>query len=200
MTHPANVGCLECKRRMVEGPPCWHSASVFKNGDAMLPNPLHPAIVHFPLVLAFLLPISAVTAAWTIRKGSRVTRAWLVPLAIAAALSLTSWLAVETGENQDERVEQIVAEQPLETHEEAAEHFLTASIVVLLITGAGMVKGRAGGVARYASLAVAIALVGGAAYVGHTGGQLVYKHGAASAYATPATTTVTQADAGDSDD
>lgn len=151
----------------------------------MLPNPLHPAIVHFPLVLAFLLPISAVIAVWTIRKGSRVTRAWLVPLAIAGALSLSSWLSVETGENQDERVEQVVDEQPLETHEDAAEQFLTASIVVLLITGAGMFKGRTGGVARYASVVIAIALVGGAAYVGHTGGQLVYKHGAASAYATP---------------
>jgi uncharacterized membrane protein len=170
---------------MVEEGHCRHSAPVFKNGDAMLPNPLHPAIVHFPLVLAFLLPISAVIAVWTIRKGSRVTRAWLVPLAIAGALSLSSWASVETGENQDERVEQVVAEQPLDTHEDAAERFLTASIVVLLITGAGLAKGKAGGVARFASLAVAIALVGGAAYVGHTGGQLVYKHGAASAYAIP---------------
>ena len=32
----------------------------------------------------------------------------------------------------------------------------------------------------------AIALIGGAGYVGHTGGQLVYKYGAASAYTTPA--------------
>ena len=30
------------------------------------------------------------------------------------------------------------------------------------------------------------ALIAGAAYVGHTGGQLVYKYGAASAYANPA--------------
>ena len=166
----------------------------------MLPNPLHPAIVHFPLVLAFLLPISAVIAIWTIRRGSRLTRAWLVPLAIAGALSLSSWVSVETGENQDERVEQVVAERPLETHEEAAEQFLTASIVVLLITAAGMIKGRPGGVARYTSLAVALVLVGGAAYVGHTGGQLVYKHGAASAYATPAPGPVMRADAGDNDD
>jgi hypothetical protein len=74
--------------------------------------------------------------------------------------------------------------------------------VLLLITAAGMVKGKAGGVARYASLAVAIALVGGAAYVGHTGGQLVYKHGAASAYATPAPSGIARADVntGDSDD
>jgi uncharacterized membrane protein len=202
MSHPANAGCPECKRRMVVKAHCSHSASVFNNGDAMLPDPLHPAIVHFPLVLAFLLPISAVIAVWTIRKGSRATRAWLVPLSIAAALSLSSWVSVETGETQDERVEQVVPEQPLDTHEEAAEQFMTASIVVLLITAAGMVKGKAGGVARYASLAFAIALVGGAAYVGHTGGQLVYEHGAASAYATAAPSGMARSDVstGDSDE
>ena len=35
----------------------------------------------------------------------------------------------------------------------------------------------------------AVGLVAGGAYVGHTGGQLVYKYGAASAYATPSTVT-----------
>ena len=80
----------------------------------MLPNPLHPAIVHFPVVLVFLLPISAAAALWTIRKGSRATRAWMVPLLIAAALSFTSWLSVETGENQDEQVEEVVQEQALD--------------------------------------------------------------------------------------
>ena len=151
----------------------------------MLPNPLHPAIVHFPVVLVFLLPISAAAAIWTIRKGSRATRAWLVPLAIAAALSLTSWLAVETGENQDERVEQVVQEQALDTHEEAAEAFLTGTLVVLLVTAAGFIRGPVGKISRVAAGVGALALVAGGAYVGHTGGQLVYKYGAASAYANP---------------
>jgi uncharacterized membrane protein len=153
----------------------------------MLPNPLHPAIVHFPIVLVFLLPISAAVAIWTIRKGSRATRAWIVPLAIAAALSFTSWLAVQTGENQDERVEQVVQEQALDTHEEAAEMFLTGSIVILLVTAAGFLRGPAGKVSRVAAGVGAVALVIGGAYVGHTGGQLVYKYGAASAYANPST-------------
>jgi len=152
----------------------------------MLPNPLHPAIVHFPVVLAFLLPISAVVAIWTIRKGARATRAWLAPLSIAAALTLSSWVSVETGENQDEKVERVVQEQPLDAHEEAAEAFLTGSAVVLLIAAAGLVRGRVGTAFRVATTLGAIGLVGGAAYVGHTGGQLVYKYGAASAYATPA--------------
>lgn len=151
----------------------------------MLPNPLHPAIVHFPVVLAFLLPISAAVAIWTIRKGARAARAWLVPLSIAAALTLSSWVSVETGENQDEKVERVVQEQPLETHEEAAEVFLTGSAVLLLIAAAGLVRGPIGKVFRVGTTVGAIALVGGAAYVGHTGGQLVYKYGAASAYSSP---------------
>ena len=151
----------------------------------MLPNPLHPAVVHFPIVLVFLLPVAAIVALWTIRNGSRPSRAWLAPLAIAAALSLSTWVAVETGEDQNKRVERVVSEQPLEAHEEGAEAFLTASIVMLVVTAGGLVRGRIGTASRVLAVVASVALVGGATYVGHTGGQLVYKYGAASAYATP---------------
>jgi uncharacterized membrane protein len=169
----------------------------------MLPNPLHPAVVHFPVVLAFLLPISAAIAIWTIRKGTRATRAWAVPLALAAALSLSSWVSVETGENQDEKVERVVQEQPLDAHEEAAEAFLTGSIVVLVITAAGLVRGRFGSALRVVAAVGSLALLAGGAYVGHTGGQLVYKYGAASAYAdpqTPGNNLATNSDARGDDD
>ena len=36
----------------------------------MLPDPLHPAVVHFPIVLVFLVPIAAVLAVWVIRRGA----------------------------------------------------------------------------------------------------------------------------------
>jgi hypothetical protein len=110
----------------------------------------------------------------------------MVPLAIAAALSASSWLAVETGEDQDERVERIVPEQAMEAHEEAAETFLTASIVVLVVTAGGLLRGRIGKASRIVAGIGAVALVAGGAYVGHTGGKLVYQYGAASAYASPA--------------
>src|SRR6185437_512774 len=56
-------------------------------GDgAMLPNPLHPAVVHFPVVLAFLLPLFVGGAIWAIRRGANPRRAWLVPLAGSAGL------------------------------------------------------------------------------------------------------------------
>jgi len=36
----------------------------------MLPNPLHPAVVQFPLMLAFLFPLFAASAFLAIRRGA----------------------------------------------------------------------------------------------------------------------------------
>ena len=152
----------------------------------MLPDPLHPAVVHFPVVLAVLLPIFAAVALFTIRRGTPFRRAWAAPVALVLALAASSWVAVQTGEGQEERIEQVVAEPPLEAHEEAAELFLTLTAALALVVVAGLARGRIGGVARVAATAGAFALVTLAAWVGHTGGELVYRHGAASAYADPA--------------
>lgn len=148
----------------------------------MLPDPLHPAIVHFPVVLAFLLPFFAAGAVWAIRRGARPRRAWSLPVAVALALAASAWLAVETGEAQDERVERVVSEQPLSTHEEMAETFFTASIGLAVIAAAGLIGGMAGRAARIVTAAGSVALVIGAAKVGHSGGELVYRYGAANAY------------------
>ena len=152
----------------------------------MLPNPLHPAVVHFPVVLAFLLPIFAAYALWTIRRGGTPRRAWAIPLGLSAALALSSWVAVKTGEAQDEKVERVVSERPLETHEEAAELFLALSAGLFVVSAAGLVRGKVGTAARVAATVGAAGLVIAATQVGHTGGQLVYRYGAASAYATGA--------------
>jgi hypothetical protein len=148
----------------------------------MLPTPLHPAIVHFPLVLAFLLPLVAAGAVWSIRRGARPRRTWSIPVIATLMLVGSAWAAVETGEAQDERVERVVAEQPLSAHEEMAEGFLTASGVVALVAAAGLVGGMIGGIARVVTVVGSLVLVLGAVRVGHSGGQLVYKYGAASAY------------------
>ena len=144
--------------------------------------PLHPIVVHFPIVLAVLLPIFALGALWTIRKGTTPRRAWSLPAAIAVALALSAFVAVQTGETEDERVESVVPDRPLEAHEEAAETFLTLSGALALLTAAGLVRGRIGGVARGLGTAGAVGLVALAAYVGHSGGKLVYEYGAASAH------------------
>ena len=149
----------------------------------MLPNPLHPAVVHFPLVLMFLLPLFAAGALWAARRGGSVRRLWAVPLALAAALTVSAWGALRTGESEEDRVEAVVSEASLHTHEEAAERFLLLSGVLLFFAVAGLIGGNVGRAARVLTTAGSIALVGAGVQVGAAGGDLVYRQNAGSAYA-----------------
>jgi uncharacterized membrane protein len=149
----------------------------------MLPDPLHPAVVHFPIVLTFLLPLAALGALWHRRRYPAARGGWMLTTALAAALTASAWLAVQTGERDEEGAERVVPEAPLEAHEEAAERFLLLSAGVLLIAGAGLLRGRVGAGARLATAAGSLGLVVAGALVGHSGGELVYRHGAAAAHA-----------------
>jgi uncharacterized membrane protein len=148
----------------------------------MLPDPLHPAVVHFPIVLMVLFPFVAAGALLAIRRGARPARAWAVTVAAATALTLSSWVAVETGEGEEEKVEPVVAVSSLKRHEVGAERFLLLSGVLLVITSAGLLRGAPGRAARLGATAGALGLVALGAQVGHSGGNLVYRDGAASAY------------------
>jgi len=147
--------------------------------------PLHPLVVHFPIVLAVLLPISVVVALLVIRKGATARRVWSVPVAIAAALTLSAWVATQTGESQEDRVERVVARGALHGHEESAERFLVLSGVLVLVAAAGLASGTVGRAARLVTAAGAVGVVAAGVQVGHSGGVLVYRHGAASAYTSP---------------
>jgi uncharacterized membrane protein len=143
----------------------------------MLPSPLHPAIVHFPIVLVFLLPIAALAALWAIKRGSNPFRAWLVPVLTAAALTVSAWVAVQTGEGDEERAEDIVGEQTLHAHEEAAERFLVLSGAVVILMAAGLLRGRAGSAGRGVATTAALALIIAGYQVGHSGGRVAYGDG-----------------------
>ncbi|MFQ5538653.1 MAG: DUF2231 domain-containing protein [Gemmatimonadota bacterium] len=146
-----------------------------------MPEPLHPAVVHFPVVLAVLLPVVAIGVFIAIRRGVS-PRSWLVVVAMGGALALSSWVAVETGEEQEEVVEVVVPEGALEKHEEAGEALLVTSGVLFLLLAAGMAPGRVGSALRAVSSVASLALVLLAYNVGRSGGELVYEHGAAQAY------------------
>jgi uncharacterized membrane protein len=158
----------------------------------MLPDPLHPAIVHFPIVLAVLAPLFVAGAIWAIHRRANARRSWLVATAALGALAFSTWLALQTGEREEDRVERVVAEQPLERHEEAAELFLAATAVVLLVSFAGFLPGAFGTTGRLLTAGGTLALVGLGVLTGHSGGELVYRYGAASAYVSPVRTASAQ--------
>lgn len=150
----------------------------------MLPDPLHPAVVHFPLVLMFILPLVAFGAWWVIHDGGRL-RTWGWAVLAAAALTGSAWVAHEAGDDQAEKVEKVVAERLVEQHEDAGHLFAIASTVVLGLTLLGLVPGMVGKSARLLTVAGAVVVAGLGVRAGKLGGDLVYKHGAASAYVQP---------------
>jgi uncharacterized membrane protein len=149
---------------------------------SFIPMPLHPAVVHLPMALAVLVPVFALVALIAVRRGAKPLRAWSVAVAMFAALSISAWVSIETGEDQEETVERVVPEAAFETHEEAADAFLWLSVAVLGVAGVGLLSGRAGSAGRVLATAGSLALVFAGYRVGHSGGALVYTHGAASAY------------------
>lgn len=151
----------------------------------MIPDPLHPAIVHFPIVLAVLAPLLAAAAFWAIRSGRLPRRSWVGVVILQAVLVGTAWMATETGEHEEDRVERVVAERHIDAHEEAAEQFLALALLVVPVAAAGLLAGTIGTVGRGLTIALSLAALIAAGVTGHTGGELVYRHGAAMAYAQP---------------
>lgn len=147
--------------------------------------PLHPIVVHLPLVLAFLVPVIVLAVLVGRAKGWLHRRSWWAAVVAGAVFALGTVVAVNTGSQEEERVEDVVGNAPIEDHEEAAETLMWGSLVLLGLLGATPFLRSARPERVVASLAAiaGIALAATAVSVGHSGGQLVYRYGAAAAYA-----------------
>ena len=108
---------------------------------------------------------------------------------LQAMLVLSSFAAMRTGEAEEDRVESVVAESAIETHEEAAELFTWAAAGALVLYVASAAIPVAGVARSFAVAATAVSLIVLILgyRVGHAGGELVYRHGAAAAYTAGAT-------------
>ena len=146
----------------------------------MLPDPLHPAIVHLPLALAVILPLLIGFALLKIKRGASASDVWM-PVVILSFLMFAGTLAAtNTGESEEEIVEDVVPESVIHVHEERAEAFMWSAGVVFLITAFGFMSARYGNMSRYLAAAGSVVVLVLALRTGHSGGELVYKHGAAS--------------------
>ena len=150
--------------------------------------PLQPAIVHLPLGLAIILPLAAIVVAVLAWRG-RAGRALLTSLAIAqAALVISGYVAMQLGESDEEVVEPVVGEAALESHEERAETFIVVAAAVLVTLGAAAALSRqpVGRILVSVGAAGTVAVAALGLAVGHSGGELVYVHGAAAAHVSQA--------------
>ncbi|HET7784456.1 MAG TPA: DUF2231 domain-containing protein [Myxococcales bacterium] len=148
--------------------------------------PLHPALVHIPLGLAVVLPLVALGVTVALARNWLAPRSFAVVVLLQALLLGAGFAALKTGQDEEDRVERVVPERALHAHEEAAERFLVGAGISLAIGAAGLFFLRRERALRWiaagataATVAVAALAVG----VGKPGGELVYVHGAAGAYA-----------------
>lgn len=146
--------------------------------------PLHPKIVHLPIALAVIMPLltAGLLAAW--RFDALPRRTWCIAVLLQVLLFGSGIASLRTGGAEEERVERLVGEVPMRAHEEAAERFVWATgVVLLLIVGAATTRNErvAHGIALAASVATLVVLLLGYC-TGEAGGRLVYEHGAANAY------------------
>jgi uncharacterized membrane protein len=146
--------------------------------------PLHPALVHVPLGLAFVLPALAIGFSWALWTGRTRSRAWLTIVLLQAVLLGAGLVALNTGQHEEERVEFTVPKAAIETHEAYAELFLWTTGGTLAVAAIVLFLRHPVAIRTLTTVTVlGTFLVAGAALrVGHAGGQLVYVHNAGAAY------------------
>ena len=89
----------------------------------MLPEPLHPVLVHFPIALTtLLLPVAVYGLIASHRQGKR--RAWVPTMALASLALAAALIAQQAGDREEHRVERWVGKVAMEHHEEQAERFV----------------------------------------------------------------------------
>lgn len=150
----------------------------------MFDLPLHPIVVHFPIVLGVLLPFLAILLWLAIKKWDWTPKVWALVSAVALVYCLFATAAVLLGEEDEEKVEKVISEEVIEAHEEAGELIPWLAGTLLLVSLGGFTV-KYSKQAKAAVIVLSLAGIVPLANAGHTGGELVYEHGAAIAHLSP---------------
>jgi uncharacterized membrane protein len=145
--------------------------------------PLHPSVVHFPLVLSLLLPILILAFAFMIRMNKMSYHAWFIIMGLQLATVASGYIAMETGETDEQLVKQVVDKNLIHAHEEAAKIFVGFAVLAL-VTSIGVFFIRKDLQFRVQMLIMLISLIAAGLgwRTGRSGGELVYLHGAGGAH------------------
>ena len=134
--------------------------------------PLHPILVHFPIALLFASVLFDLLGRTLSRDSFREGALWLLGLGFIGGVA-----AAIAGGMAEEAAEQAgIAESLIETHETLAQ--ITLGIMALMLLFRLFLRNRFSTrtLAAY-SVAATMGLIALIA-AGHTGGNLVYQHGA----------------------
>ncbi|MEO8616906.1 MAG: DUF2231 domain-containing protein [Luteolibacter sp.] len=142
-----------------------------------IPNPLHPALVHFPIALILLGTLIAIPAVFLRRFHLPWISAIVLGLGAIGAVAAT-WSGEEDGEKQESMPPQ--AKEVLDEHEEWGERARNLALLAAAAAIASAALRRSPVAARSAAGFAALAAIGASmcvAEAGHYGGKLVYQYG-----------------------
>ena len=149
--------------------------------------PLHPLIVHIPLVLSGLVPIVAGFLAFQTQKGRGSRKQWLVALALQAAIVIGVLIAIDTGGDEAGVVRSVVPRDAIHDHADAAHWFEYATFATLaLIAAATFLRDKRAAIVGWIAAVVALVTCVIGIRVGHLGGKVVFEYDAPAAYKAPA--------------
>ena len=91
-----------------------------------------------PSSFGSILPFVALGLAWAIRKERIRQKMWVAVTALALMYGATAWVAAELGEEDEDKVEKVIAEEVIEEHEEAGERIPGIAGALLVVSLAGL--------------------------------------------------------------
>lgn len=147
--------------------------------------PLHPALVHVPIGLSVLLPLLSAGVSLALWREKLPKRTWLIIVLSSLVALLAAFAAKQTGEAEEERVEEWVPHGAIHDHEEAAEAFIWVLGATTLASAALFLfkKPRVFKVGLAVVTLGYVAVLALALNVGREGGELVYRHNAGASRA-----------------
>jgi uncharacterized membrane protein len=146
--------------------------------------PFHPIIVHFPLAITFLLPVLVLIFALMIKSNKMSQKAWLIIIGLQVLTTATGYISLESGEEAEEVAERVVQKKVIHEHEERAEIFVGSTVLALILSiAAFFLRKEIQYLVQLGICLVTLVSCFLAYRTGESGGELVYRYGAASAYA-----------------
>jgi uncharacterized membrane protein len=143
--------------------------------------PLHPALVHLPIGIAFLLPLLALGIATGMWRQWLPKSAWLIVCLTSGLGVATGFSAANQGEVEERRVESFVSKAAIHEHEDAADTFVWSLVAMTVVASAAFFALKSQRVFQVASLVLAVMYfvpLAAALNAGRLGGKLVFELGA----------------------
>jgi len=142
----------------------------------MLLDPLHPAVVHFPIVLMLAAPFVTAFVLWKMKGAASRLKTWLIVPVLLASVAISGFAAMQTGEEGEELAEEIVEHDVIEKHEEQGKQFFWFALASVVVAAAAFASGQIGLTLRILTLVMTIVGAVLVTRTGHSGGTMVYDH------------------------